>query len=107
MKKRPSSVIASCVIIILKVSGKRIPHSGQGKSPCLYVLYIIYISNGNNDAMTQSNRDGGFLRVIIRVVSASYSIMTHGAQPCLRHHSHTPAPHYSQTIPTLYAGVHL
>ena len=87
MKKHPSSVIASCVIIILKVSGKRIPHSAQGKSADLYVLYIIYISNGNNDAMTQSNRDGGFLRVIIRVILFFLPLTTRAATHP-RHFSH-------------------
>jgi hypothetical protein len=79
-------VVASCVIIILKVSGKRIPHSAQGKSANLYVLYIIYISNGNNDAMTQSNRDGVFLRVIIRVIYFFLSVTTR-SETHLRHHS--------------------
>ena len=88
MKKLPSSVIASCVIIILKVSGKRIPHSAQGKSTGLYVLYIIYISNGNNDAMTQSNRGGGFLRVIIRAICFFLPVTTR-SETHPRHSSHT------------------
>ena len=94
MKKHPFSVIASCVIIILKVSGKRIPHSAQGKSTGLYVLYIIYISNGNNDAMTQSNRDGGFLRVIIRVIYFFLSVTTRSANHP-RHFSHNSQLSYS------------
>ena len=72
-------VVASCVIIILKVSGKRIPPSAQGKSADSYVLYIIYIYNGNNDAMTQSNGDGGFLRVIIRVIFLFLPLTTRSA----------------------------
>jgi hypothetical protein len=100
MKKHPSSVIASCVIIILKVSGKRIPHSAQGKSADLYVLYIIYISNGNNDAMTQRNRDGGLLRVIIRVIYFFLPLTTR-SEIHSRHFSH--ASHVSRNSLT---GVH-
>lgn len=76
MKKHLFSQSASCDIMFEKVSGRRIQPPKRGKSTDLYVLYIIYISNGNNDAMTQSNRDRGFLRVIIRVIAFSIPRMT-------------------------------
>jgi hypothetical protein len=86
MKKHPSRPSASFVIMFEKVSGRRIQPPKRGKSADLYVLYIIYISNGNNDAMTQSNRDGGFLCVIIRVITFFIPMMTHFSPILPRHY---------------------
>ncbi len=86
MKKHLFSQSASCDIIFKKVSGRCIQPPKRGKSADLYVLYIIYISNVNNDAMTQSNRDGGFLRVIIRVISFFIPMMTHFSPIVPRHY---------------------
>jgi hypothetical protein len=86
MKKHLFRQSASCDIIFKKVSGRRIQPPKRGKSADLYVLYIIYISNGNNDAMTQSNRDGGFLRVIIRVIAFSIPRMTRFSTTLPRHY---------------------
>jgi hypothetical protein len=47
--------------------------------------------------MAPAKRGGGFLRVIIRVVSVSRATMTRGAQPRLRHHSHTFSTLYPLT----------
>jgi hypothetical protein len=88
MKKHLFSQSASCDIMFEKVSGRRIQPPKRSKSADLYVLYIIYISNGNNDAMTQSNRDGGFLRVIIRVIDFFLPITTRFENPP-RHYPHT------------------
>jgi len=49
---------------------------------------FIYIYNGNNDAMTQSNGDGGFLRVIIRVIFLFLPLTTRSANHP-RHFSRT------------------
>ncbi len=86
MKKHLFRQSASCDIIFKKVSGRRIQPPKRSKSADLYVLYIIYISNGNNDAMTQSNRDGGFLRVIIRVIAFFIPMMTRFSTTSPRHY---------------------
>jgi hypothetical protein len=60
MKKHPSSVIASCVIIILKVSGRRVSRSTRENHPVFYTLYILYIYNSNNDADDAAQQGQGF-----------------------------------------------
>lgn len=60
MKKHPSSVIASCVIIFKKVSGSRVSRSHGGNTAAFYTLYIIYIYNGNNDADDTAQAGRGF-----------------------------------------------
>lgn len=60
MKKHPSSVIASCVIIILKPSGSHVDTSSRAATPVFYTLYIIYIYNSNNDADDSGQQGQGF-----------------------------------------------
>ena len=68
MKKYPFSGSASFVIRFEKVSQSTISPRVARKSGIYPLLYIIYIFNGNNDAMTQSPVCRGFKRVIIRVI---------------------------------------
>ena len=68
MKKFPFSGSASFVIRFEKVSQSTFSPRVARKSGIYPLLYIIYIFNGNNDAMTQSPVCRGFLRVIIRVI---------------------------------------
>ena len=68
MKKHPSSGSASFSINIKKVSRSTISPRPARKSGSFPLLYIIYIFNGNNDAMTQSPVCRSSKRVIIRVI---------------------------------------
>jgi hypothetical protein len=52
MKKHRSNDIMTSDISFKKVSGRHIQPPARGEFTGLYVLYIIYISNGNNVMMS-------------------------------------------------------